>query len=256
VEGAADLRLTGSGDVKLARVQGVLHTHSSGSGELEIGTITSPAADILIEGSGDVSIGSGTIGALRAQTNASGDLNVAAQVVAADLQATGGGDMKLANVTGVTKRRSSGGSDITVGGSGVDVDSLTQLKDLKTKNLDQLQDLQQLKSLEALKGLSINLSDDDWPHHGTHHSGSGFGHFIAGVLVLALLYFAWRTIQRNGGWQAVQNRATSPSGPNHPGVQAVRDTLSRLDGRLAQVETYVTTREFDVQRKFRDLDKT
>ncbi len=255
VEGSADLGMTGSGDVKLARVQGALHTHSSGSGELEIGSITSPAADILIEGSGDVTIGGGTIGALRAQSNASGDLTVAAQVVAADLQASGGGDMKLSNVTGVAKRHASGGSDITVGGSATDVDSLTQLKNLQ--NLDQLQDLKQLKALDALKGLSINLSDDDSPHHSTHHNdGGAFFHFIAGVVVLVLLYFAWRTVQRNGGWGAVQNRVTSPGGPSHPGVQAVRDTLSRLDGRLAQVETYVTTREFDLQRKFRDLDKT
>ncbi|MEJ0049113.1 MAG: hypothetical protein WDN04_25610 [Rhodospirillales bacterium] len=72
-----------------------------------------------------------------------------------------------------------------------------------------------------------------------------------------ILFAIWRTVQRNGGLAQLQNRFRSsgePAQPTHPGVIAVRDTISRLESRLARVEGYVTTREFDLQRKFRELD--
>jgi hypothetical protein len=242
VDGTADVRITGSGGAKLLHVGGILHAILNGSGDLAVTSISAPAADIATAGSGEISIGEGNISALRASTNGSGDITVAAHVDAADLQASGGGDMKLANVTGVVKRSATGGSSIHIGGSAMDLDSLRNLK---------IPPIPPIPPIPALP--TINLSTDDWPDQSSHHSSHGFAHFIAGILVLVLIYFIWRAVQRRG----MPNFATptgSATTASHPGVLAIRDTLSRLEGRLAQVETYVTSREFDLQRKFRDLD--
>jgi hypothetical protein len=90
-----------------------------------------------------------------------------------------------------------------------------------------------------------------------HHSSDIGGHIFHAVILVGILYFIWRTVRRNGGVAALRARFSGPSqpaAPTHPGVIALRDTMTRLDGRLARVETYVTTREFDLQRKFRELD--
>ncbi len=246
VQGAADLRLGASGSAKLGNVQGILHASLTASGDLVVAAITAPAADLSLEGSGDVSIGDGTIAALRAATNGNGDITVSAHVEAADLQASGGGDIKVRDVSGVVKRHSSGGSSIEVGGAGVDSDALRNL------HIPAIPPIPPIPPIPAIP--TIHIDDSNWPHHTTHHS-SGGGHIVAGILVLGIGYFIWRTVQRNGGVQSLRAHASAPGEATHPGVLAVRDTLSRLDGRLAQVEYYVTSKEFDLQRKFRELEK-
>lgn len=240
VQGSADIRLGASGSAKFGNVQGGLHATLSGSGDMTISRISATAADLSLEGSGDASIGDGTIGALRAATNGTGDVTVAAHVAAADLRASGGGDIKVRDVSGVVTRHSSAGSSIEVGGSGMDTDALRNLH------------IPPIPPIPPIP--SININEDNWPHHTSHHS-SDAGHIAAGVLVLGLAFFIWRTVQRNGGWQSLRGRVNPPNEATHPGVLAVRDTLSRLDGRLAQVEYYVTSKEFDLQRKFRELEK-
>jgi hypothetical protein len=238
VQGAADVQQTSSGAVKLPDIQGPLHARLSGSGDLTIGNINGPAADISQVGSGDVTIASGNIQVLQAQTHGNGDLTVNARVgTAASLQASGGGDIKLNGPTGtVLQHSASGGSDIYIGGRhGANIHTIPDLK-----------------------GLTIDLSDDDGANTSSHyssHGSHGFHDFVAGIVFLLVLFFIWRTVQRNGGLRAVRGRTTPTADTTHPGVIAVREALLRLDGRLSQVETYVTTREFDLQRKFRDLDR-
>jgi hypothetical protein len=246
IQGSADIRLGASGSAKLGNVQGVLHAALTGSGDLTIAGINAPAADVSTDGSGEVSIGDGDIKALRAATHGSGDVTVSAHVTAADLEASGGGDIKVRDVSGVVKRHSSGGSSIEVGGTGMDMETLHNL------HIPAIPPIPPIPAIPSIP--SINIDNDNWPHQQTHHS-SDAGHIVAGILVLVLAYFIWRTVQRNGGWQSLRGRASAPSEATHPGVLAVRDTLTRLDGRLAQVELYVTSREFDLQRKFRELEK-
>jgi hypothetical protein len=225
VHGAADIQITSSGAVKLVDLSGLLHARMSGSGDLGVSNIHAAVADVDTVGSGDVTIGDGSIGMLRGQTNGNGDITVAARVDVADLTASGGGDIRLRGSIGkVLHRTSSGSSSITLAGNSDDGD------------------------------LKIDGANHAGGNHRSSHGGD-FLHFIAGMGVLAILFFVLRTIRRNGGWQGLR-AGTGPTGEaTHPGVLAVRETLLRLDGRLAQVETYVTSREFDLQRKFRDLDR-
>jgi hypothetical protein len=234
--GAVVVKSDSSGSIRIRSVAGALETHQSGSGDLVIGAISAPAADVVIEGSGDAVIGKGTIAALRARVSGSGDLVVAATAVNADLQASGGGDIKVAHVTGSEHKAASGGSSISVLNS-----DLAQLG---------------IGKLAQVVADSDDTTDAGIHVAGTHHSSS-VGHFFAGLAVLVILFVIWRTVQRNGGLAQLQNRfraAGQPAQPTHPGVIAVRDTISRLESRLARVEGYVTTREFDLQRKFRELD--
>jgi hypothetical protein len=234
--GTVSLNSDASGSIRLREVDGTLQTRQNGSGDLVIGTIHAPAADIVIDSSGDAVIGKGTIGALHARLSGSGDLVVAATAANADLEASGGGDIKIAQVTGNERKSASGGSSISVLNS----------------------DLAQL----GIGKLAQVVADSDdshgsTSHMGGSHDGGGFVHFLAGIAVLVILYVIWRTVQRNGGVAQLQNRfrgAGQPAQPTHPGVIAVRDTIGRLEQRLARVEGYVTTREFDLQRKFRELD--
>jgi len=258
VQDAADITVSGGGDVKLGDLHGLLHARLSGSGDLSVGTVAASAVDLSLAGGGDATIGDGDIGILRAETHGSGDITVQARVGTADTVASGGGDIKLDGPTGTLVRRSaSGGSDIHVGDLGTQLQDLDRLKQdlngLKVQ-IPPIPPLPPMPPLPNLHGVTIDLSDDDEPHHRSH-SGSGAGHFIAGILVLVVAYFIWRTVQRNGGWRRAGSRVGASAEASHPGVLAVRDALTRLDGRLAQVEHYVTSREFDLQRKFRDLDK-
>jgi hypothetical protein len=234
--GAVSLDSNGSGSIRIREIAGTLRTRQSGSGDLVIGSIQAGAADIVIDASGDAVIGKGNIATLRARLSGSGDLTVAATAGIADLEASGGGDIKVAHVTGMERKAASGGSSISVLNS----------------------DLAQL----GIGKLAQFAADTDTGHAttihvGRSHDGNGFHHFLAGLAVLVILYAIWRTLQRNGGIGQLQNRfrgAGQPAQPSHPGVLAVRDTIARLEQRLARVEGYVTTREFDLQRKFRELD--
>ena len=235
--GPADINITGNGDVKIPQLNGVLHLRQSGAGDLAIGTINSPAVDLTMQGSGDTAIGHGTIGALRARISASGDLVVAATATTADLSATGGGDIRVAEVTGPVQRHSSGGSSITTSTSGLERFGVGKIASLASLSDD---------------------SDDNQGFGSKHHthSDSGFKHALAGIFVLFVVFMIWRMARRRGGVAAVGNSLRGgPSQPTHPGVIAVRDTLARLEPRLARVEGFVTEREFELNRKFRDLER-
>ena len=109
------------------------------------------------------------------------------------------------------------------------------------------------------------LSSDDSVDHDSDvnitvgHGHSGFGHFIAGILVLGMVVVLWRTINKNGGLAALRTKfaasgPSAPADPSHPGVVALCDLIGNLERRLARVEMHVTSREFDLNRKFRDIE--
>jgi hypothetical protein len=199
---------------------------------------------MTIDGSGDAVVGKGHVEILHARLSGSGDLTVAATADTADLQASGGGDIKVAHVNGEVHKSASGGSSINIYNSDVAEFGLGKLAQLAATTDDD----------DSSSDSVIHT------HRTSHGGGSGALHFFAGLAVLFILYAIWRTIQRNGGIGPLQARFNrgpgAPPAPSHPGVIAVRDTITRLEGRLARVENYVTTREFDLQRKFRELDKT
>ena len=236
IAGAASLEITGSGDMRIQRLQGPLQSSQRGSGNIAIGAIHAPAADITIQGSGDAVLGNGDIQFLRATVGGSGDLGVAAVVGSGEVHASGGSDVKLGQVTGHLVKDASGGSDIYVGAGFVSA-GLGKLADLVSdpSNTDK-----------------IHIGSD-----GRDHGGNVGWHIFSAIVVLGLLFLLWRMVRRRGGVGALRyggRSGASPAAATHPGVLAVRDTMQRLDGRLAKLEGYVTTREFELNRKFRELD--
>ncbi len=242
--GVTSINSGGNGDIRIGEVTGPLQSRQTSSGDLVIGRISSSAVDMTQDSSGDAVIGPGTVGALRAALSGSGDLAVAATVDTADLSATGGGDIHVARVTGDVQRHASGGSSISTTGLGVGGALLSKLSQINTSDSD------------GDTTIHVNGSDVVIGHG--HGGGSGFVHFLAFAAFLFLIYVMWRAVQRRGGVASVRNSLRPGSGgagqPTHPGVIAVRDKLAELDAKLARVETYVTNREFDLHRKFRELD--
>ncbi len=239
VDGPATIDITGSGDLRLQRLEGPLRSVQRGSGNLVVGALDAPTADVVIQGSGDALLGTGTLGTLHASVSGSGDLGVAATVGNATVEASGGSDVKLSRVTGQLTKNTSGGSDVYTGA------------DLLSFGLGKL--------ATAVSEPDSKIVIDDTPSHRGRtdggHGGSGVGHVVAGIIVLALLFLIWRSIRRRGGLASLRAQRVSPrANATHPGVIALRDTMGRLDARLAKLEGYVTSREFDLHRKFRELD--
>ena len=112
VSGSTVLNLSGSGDLKLKSLDGPLVLKKNGSGDVAIGSINAPGVEVEDSGSGDVILGAGTIGSLRVNLNGSSDFATAATIRDADLNAHGGGDMRVGKVTGTIRRNASGGSEI------------------------------------------------------------------------------------------------------------------------------------------------
>jgi len=231
VASSAMLTITGSGDVKLRSLHGSLNVRQHGSGDLAIGRIDADSADLQGTGSGDMLLGAGSITYLRAQFAGAGDLAIAATVRDGDVAAAGGSDIKLGTVTGHLNRSASGGSDIIVGGASV---------------------------LDAVVGKLARVVADSSGSGSTvvsHHGGIAFHHVLTALFVSVVLYIVWRMVQRAGGPGQVRRRmgAAQPEAPTHPGVMALGEMMTRLEQRLGMVEGYVTTREFDLNRKFREL---
>lgn len=239
VAGSARIESSGSGDVRIRSIAGTLQSRQSGSGDLAIGEVHAAEATIAIDGNGDALIGTGNIDKLAANLTSDGSLNVQATVGNADLRASGGGDIRLGRVTGTVQKDSSGGSDIVIGGSA-----------LANVAMD--------KVASALANADFSSDEHDGNRVIYMHPGEGsdIWHWLTIGFVALILLAIYRTVQRNGGWARIrQMRGTVPStgAPSHPGVLALRDAMARLEGRLGQVEAYITSREFDLQRKFRDL---
>ena len=238
VDGPADIKIDGSGTVKLQRLNGPLQYVQHGSGDLVVTHIEAPAASFDSAGSGDTVVAGGHIAMLHVGLNGSGDFAMRGTVDNADLQASGGGDIRVPHVSGRVQRDASGGSTIVAGGGG-DIGA------------------------EAAK-LAASAMDSDDGHDSdvnitVGHEHGGVWHFIAGAMVLGVLVVVWRTLSRNGGLAGLRTRFAAagggaPASPSHPGVVALCDLLGTLERRLARVETHVTSREFDLNRKFRDIE--
>ena len=207
--------------------------------------------NLELSGSGDTVIGPGTVGALHAETNGSGDVSMAATVATANLSASGGGDIRIAHVTGPVERHSSGDSDISTSGVGLTGSLLSKLASVGATNIT------------SADGRTIHINDGDGEttiSFDGGHSGGGhvFHQLLGGAAIIFLGYVIWRAVQRRGGISTVSSQIRARSGPpgqpTHPGVIAVRDKLAELEAKLARVEMYVTNREFDLHRKFRELD--
>ncbi len=237
VEGPADIAINGSGDVRIMRLSGPLKARQNASGDLAIAQIAAPAADIETHGSGDTLIVAGHVAYLHARTQGSGDIVMGGTAGTAELDASGGGDIGLTHADGFINRHASGDSTINVGGANQIAASA-------------------MRKLRASLAGHDDAGDDGDTDTVVHHHHSGFHDFLAGIAVLGLLFWGWRIISRNGGFGRMRRAPANgtPPAPSHPGVVALCDLLAGLERRLAQVETHVTSREFELNRKFREID--
>jgi len=222
VQGGAVLDMTGSGDVRLASVAGELVLKHHGSGDLAVGHIEAPVVSIESTGSGDMLFGAGNIATLAARMQGNGDLGVAAPVHDADINTYGGGDVKLGAVTGTLNRHSGDGSDIIIGGPAL-VDTII-----------------------GKVATSISTGDSH-----TVTTSSGGAHFLHFLLFAIGAFIIWRLIRRRGGFPRPAQPVAAAS--VHPGVAAITEKLRHVEERLGRVEGYVTSREFDLQQKFKKL---
>ena len=229
VRGPAVISLTGSGDVRVKALHGPLTLKQVGSGDLAAGSIESDGVVLDGSGSGDVLLGAGHIENLQARMVGSGDLSVAASIGNATVDMRGGGDAKLGPIAGTLNRSTSGDSSITV--------------------LDSAQAQSIARSAERKLGRG----------RGNVHVIFGQSGRTANALTVAfvalMLFLCWRIIRRGGGLAGLRRgwRGGAVAAPSNPAVLALGETMSRLDARLGRLESYVTTREFDLARKFREL---
>ncbi len=223
VEGLASLEMIGSGDVRLAGVFGTLVLKHHGSGDLAVGHVDAPSVEIESTGSGDMVLGGGHVDVLNVHMHGDGDLAVAAPVRDGDVSAYGGGDVKIGVVSGTLHRASGGDSGIYVGGPSV---------------------------VDTLIG---KVATEIATHHRHTVTVTSSSHTHAGMVVVGAvaLFIVWRIARRRPVPGAPAR--SMGAGPGHPGVVAVCDALKRVEDRLGRVEGYVTSREFDLQQKFKKL---
>ncbi len=234
VEGTAVLTLSGSGDVKMSSVRGPLIIRKSGSSDVAVGSIDSPSVEVENSGSGDVLLGGGTIGHLGVQINGSGDFATAATSRDADLSAHGGGDMRVGPVTGHITRSSGGGSDIRIGSSAT-VGAVIA---------------------DVAKAIGTDR-DHSHAHSITPDSDTSMAEHVASLVVVGfLIYLIYRIVRRSNRTITARQFAAAQAAPTHAGVVAVCETLARVEQRLGRVEAYVTSREFDLQQKFREMGRS
>jgi hypothetical protein len=229
VAGSAVLTLSGSGDVRVASVAGPLTVRTSGSGDLAIGSIDAPVVDVQGSGHGDVLIGGGGIGSLSVRLNGEGDFATAASSREASLSAHGGGDMRVGPVEHVIQRDSGRGSTIHIGSSAL--------------------------VSAVIADVARAIGD---AHGATHHvnsDSSAMGHILTIGVVGFLGYLIFRIVRRSNNVPALARRASQapPAAATHAGVIALCESLARTEQRLGRVEAYVTSREFDLQQKFREM---
>ncbi len=231
VNGPATIDINGNGDVHIKAVHGPLTAKQVGSGDLIAGGIQ--GGDVILDGngSGDILLGAGHIENLQAHMNGSGDLSIAASIRDATVSMHGGGDAKLGPVSGTLNQSATDDSTIVV----LDAGHARATGDQIARKIGS----------GGVHG-SVHLGA---------HSATDLEHFLTFVFVLLVLFICWRIVRRAGGLSGMRRqwRGGGAPAPTNPGVLALGETMTRLEQRLGRLESYVTTREFDLARKFREL---
>ncbi len=213
--GGLVLENNGSGDVNVGALSGASILTIYGSGDLSIGSIDADTLAITGAGSGDVSIGRGRIGKLKATSASSGDFNLAATVDGGEVVSTGSGDISVARVLGALVQVRTGSGDISVGQRGPARTPTGPREAHAAFDSDQASS----DFAVAIKGLFALV-------------------LLGAVLAIAVM------IRR-------RRRSVGPS--RDPRVASAADRLDALARRVARVEALVTSRDFELNRRFREM---
>ena len=227
VDGPATVEIGSSGDVRINKVLGPLTAKLIGSGDLVVGEIQAASMVLDASGSGDTYVGGGHIEALRANLLGSGDLSCRR------------GRTQCRCGRAWQRRREAAGGD----GHAEPQRRHRQRRggfERRPGRAHQRYGVAQagpspVRHRRAFPGLvRVRPSAD------------------GGVRGARALYLLARVVRRAGGLGG-RRRNAAPAASSNPGVLALGETMSRLEGRLGRLESYVTTREFDLTRKFREL---
>lgn len=112
IEGQLTAHVTASGDLVAGRMTNTI-LHVQGSGDIRVAEING-GADIFVQGSGDVNIDGGSISMLNVSVQGSGDVSVDAVAQAASLSVQGSGDIRVKRVRTEPRKRVQGSGDIRV----------------------------------------------------------------------------------------------------------------------------------------------
>ncbi|HWD67683.1 MAG TPA: DUF2807 domain-containing protein [Caulobacteraceae bacterium] len=112
--GSAEVHISGSSDVFLRDVRDGLDTSSSGSGDLRVISLNGPL-HVHIAGSGNVLAATGQVTDMTVGVAGSGDVKFGGVAQRLDASVVGSGDVRVGRVTGPVTRHIAGSGSVTVG---------------------------------------------------------------------------------------------------------------------------------------------
>lgn len=112
-EGPLGVRSGGYARVVAGRV-GEAHVHTSGSGDVWIGTVTGAALKVKVTGSSEVTVREGLVDRLEVKVTGSGSLMYGGTTARAELKQTGSGEIRVNEVTEQLEERNTGSGRIVV----------------------------------------------------------------------------------------------------------------------------------------------
>ena len=227
---------TGDGDMTIASLSGPTDIALHGSGDLAIGQATVSDLSVTTEGSGDVRIGGGTVTRLSLAMRGSGDVRIAGTVGRGSVSDAGDGDVSIDRVTGDLSEIQSGSGSIHVGTR----DQGTPARPSITLPLPPIPPVP-----------VINIQQ---PHFNFRaDTGQDVDGLVEAVVKLALfaaasvgaLLLARRLLRR---------RAAAPGlAQMRPEITRLAERLDAVARRTGALEQAVTSDEFDLDRRFRDI---
>ncbi len=111
--GAASVAISGNGDVSAGTIGAGLQIAVSGSGDAAFESANGPVS-IVINGSGDIDVGAGRADPLAISISGSGDVTFGGVAVDPTISISGSGDVVLQSYEGSLRSTGSGSGDVTV----------------------------------------------------------------------------------------------------------------------------------------------
>ncbi len=254
--GGLVLENDGGGDVQLGSLAGPSSLSVSGSGDLSIGHVDAASLAIALSGSGDGNIGGGRIGTLQAAVSGSGDLDIEATVGGGSASTSGSGDVSIGRVTGTLVENRGGSGDISVRddapGAGRTIvgvgNTPISVPPVAIAPIPPMPAMPPIPPMPAMSGVGTTSA---------RSGGSGVNSSVDGAysdstaeLVAALSVAAGATLLV---LRARRRRVTTVSATADPRIRAAADRLDAIARRVGRVEALVTSREFDLHRRFREM---
>ena len=111
---AADVNVSGSGNVQLQAIGGGLNANVAGSGDIAAASVDG-VLNARVAGSGDVKVAAGQAPAINARIAGSGDVTFGGVAGRVSASIAGSGDVRVRTVTGPVSKQVAGSGEVLVG---------------------------------------------------------------------------------------------------------------------------------------------